>query len=57
MLATALRPSRAPHALELLGVECLNAEALVLDVILPLSQKLSDHLIDGLLDAALSNLS
>merc|ERR1719215_944085 len=37
-------------SLKLVGVELLNAEVLVLDLILLLSQKLSDHVINGLLD-------
>merc|ERR1719263_681443 len=38
-------------SLELVGVELLNAEVLVLDLILLLSQKLGDHVINGLLHA------
>ena len=40
--------------LELVGVEFLNAEVLVLDVVILLSQKLGDHIIDGLLGAEIS---
>ena len=39
--------------LKLVGVELISAEVLVLDLVLPLSQNLGNHVIDGLVDNVL----